>query len=295
MDRRTFVVGLVVLAASLMMSVASAGAHGTVTSQTSAGEGGCTVKSLPSFMAQGEFENSATVGDVIEVSCNPYVYSAGAEVTITAAQLYSRCHDIRWYSPNNEGSPGEYGGPSVTLRLDVNGNTNVGLIAGPHCMVGESLITLDENEAPYETFTTSFQVLPTANTPQGLFITPATQVEDQESSAVVTIAQAEFSGASEKLVRIGAKQLFDRCQRGPHLIIVPSGGVQPAETINGYGPELLDAIALDNNGNGFVLLIGSDSCAEGKSLIEADLEEPPFTTLTGNFTIEAPRVRPAGL
>ena len=87
-------------------------------------------------------------------------------------------------------------------------------------MVGESLITLDENESPYETFTTSFQILPSVNTTQGLYITPSSQVEDAESSGVVTIAQAEFSGASEEHVRIGAEQLYDRCQRGDHLIIV---------------------------------------------------------------------------
>ena len=50
-----------------------------------------------------------------------------------------------------------------------------------------------------------------------------------------------------------------------------------------------DAIELDNNGNGFVVLVGSDSCAEGTSLIEADLEASPFTTETGTFTVEAPR------
>ena len=55
--------------------------------------------------------------------------------------------------------------------------------------------------------------------------------------------------------------------------------------------ELLNAIELDNNGNGFVLLIGANSCAEGTSLIEGDLESSPFTTETGTFTVESPRVR----
>jgi hypothetical protein len=277
-----------VLASSLLLSVASAAAHGTVTS--AAGTGTCTVNSLKSFMAQGEFNNSSTVGDVIEASCDPYTYSAGAEVTITASQLYSRCHEVSWYKPNENGEDEITTGRSVNLKLDVNGNANVGLIAGPKCMVGESLITLDENASPYETYTTSFQVLPTANTPQGLFATPAVQVEDQESSGVVTIAQAEFAKSSEMSVRIGAKQLFDRCQRGDHLEIVKMN----REVIE-EAPEVLKAIELDNNGNGFVLLMGTDSCAEGKSLIEADLEQGEFTTLTTPFTVEAPRVRPNGL
>jgi len=290
MHGRKIGVGLVVLVASMLLSVGSAGAHGSAAPTGSSGTGTCTVKSLPSFMAQGEFGNAATVGDVIEVSCDPYTYSAGEEVTVTASQLYSRCHEVSWYKPNEKGEDEITYGRSVNLALDVNGNANVGLIAGPHCMVGESLITLDENSAPYETFTTSFQVLPTANTPQSLIITPATQVEDQESSGVVTIAQAEFKGASEALVRLGAKQLFDRCAKGDHLEIVK---INREVTEEHY--ELLKAFELDNNGNGFVLLMGTDSCAEGKSLIEADLEEPNFETLTAGFTIEAPRVRPAGL
>ena len=106
------------------------------------------------------------------------------------------------------------------MHLDVNGNANVGLIAGPNCMVGESLITLDENESPYETFTTSFQVLPSVNTPQGLYVTPSSQVEDAESSGVVTTIQAEFSHASEQYVRLGYGQLYDRCERGDKTILV---------------------------------------------------------------------------
>ena len=152
-------------------------------------------------------------------------------------------------------------------------------------MAGESLITLDENESPYETFTTSFQVLPDVNTPQGVYATPASQVEDAESSGVVTIVQAEFGGASEAKVRLGAEQLYDRCQRGEKLLWVREN----REIIP--GPELAaeHAVELDDNGNGFALAIGSDSCAEGTSLIEADLEESPFTTETTEFTVLPPQ------
>ena len=51
----------------------------------------------------------------------------------------------------------------------------------------------------------------------------------------------------------------------------------------------IDGVQLDNNGNGFVIAIGDSSCAPGSSLIEADLEEKPFTTLTTNFLIESPK------
>jgi hypothetical protein len=300
MDRRNIGAGFAVLASGFVLLGGVASAHGGAASANGPGTGTCTVKSLPSFVAQGEFGNAATVGDVIEVSCDPFTYSAGAAVTVTASQLYSRCKEnISWYIPNESGRYRKTWGRSVTLKLDVDGNANVGLIAGPKCMVGESLITVDEVEAPYETYTTAFQVLPAVNTPAGLYITPESQVEDAESSAVVTIAQAEFSGASEEHVRVGAGQLYSRCQSGKHLIFVKENREEfPNEewsTTTTYQSEsrseLLDAIELDNNGNGFVMLIGSDSCAEGPSLIESDLEGSPFTTQTGTFTVESPRVR----
>ena len=78
MDGRKLGTGLMVLASSLLLLAGTASAHGTVRGAGTEGEGSCTVKSLPSFIAQGEFENAATVGDIIEVSCDPYVYSAGA-------------------------------------------------------------------------------------------------------------------------------------------------------------------------------------------------------------------------
>jgi hypothetical protein len=274
-----------VLASSLLLLVGTASAHGTVGAAGTEGEGSCTVKSLPSFIAQGEFENAASVGDIIEVSCDPYKYSQGAEVTLTASQLYSRCHEISWYDPNDYGRFIWGHGRSFSVHLDVDGNANVGLIAGPNCMVGESLITLDENESPYETFTTSFQVLPAVNTPQGLYVTPSSQVEDAESSAVITIVQAEFSHASEQYVRLGYGQLYDRCERGLKAKIIRANRTWE------IAPETLEAIELDNNGNGFALLVGSDSCAEGTSLVEGDLESSPFTTETGTFTVESPRVR----
>ena len=285
MDGRKLIVGLMVLASSLLLLAGTASAHGTVGAAGTEGEGSCTVKSLPSFIAQGEFENAASVGDIIEVSCDPYQYSQGAEVTLTASQLYSRCNEISWYDPNDYGRFIWGHGRSFSVHLDVDGNANVGLIAGPNCMVGESLITLDENESPYETFTTSFQVLPSVNTPQGLYVTPSSQVEDAESSAVITIVQAEFSHASEQYVRLGYGQLYDRCERSLKAKIIKANRQWV------IGPEVLQAIELDNNGNGFALLVGSDSCAEGTSLVEGDLESSPFTTETGTFTVLPPQVR----
>ena len=46
---------------------------------------------------------------------------------------------------------------------------------------------------------------------------------------------------------------------------------------------------LDNDGNAFVVLVGNSSCAAGTSLIEASLENAPYTTYTTNFTVEPPQ------
>ena len=294
MDRRKLGAALGVLACSMFMLAGTASAR-TVTPQTAESAGGaCSIKSLPSFIAQGEFSNSATVADVIEISCDPYVYSSGEPVTITASQLYSRCHDdISWYDANDEGEYYTDTGRSFTVHLDVDGNANVALIAGPKCMVGaDNLISVDEDSSPYETFTTSFEVAPDKTTPAGLTMMPSSQVEDAESSGVVTIASAEFTKASETDIRLGYLQLADRCERGDHTVLVRADRDEiPADEIEGLYGETEDAIELDNDGNGFAILVGSDSCQEGTSLIEADEESSPFGTEEAYFTVEAPAVR----
>ncbi len=241
----------------------------------------CLVHSLPSFTAQGEFETTATVGDVVEVECNPEIYGTGSKVKITASQLFSRCKGkLTWYVPNPF-TVVEGGG--VTVELDADGNATVALLAGPGCAAGESLVTAHMQEEPFETFTTSFTVLPPRNTTPGVFALPAAQVEDANSSAVATIIETEFAGGSEKNVHISSEELFHRCRVAPHLHWVRMSGKVETGT-----PEVRE-VQLDNNGNAFVIAIGDASCAEGPSLIEADLESKPFTTFSTTFTVEAPQ------
>lgn len=279
--RRSLGAGLVVLASSVVLM---AGTAGTAAAAPTAS---CTVKSLPSFVAQGEFETAAEVADVIEVSCNPYVYSDGLPVTVSAYQLWERCgHDLKWLDPNNGGHPEFTEGSSFEkVKLDADGNANLAVIGGPECMAGESLISVDEEYAPYETVTTSFKVLPPGITPVGLTILNPSQVEDSDSSGTIAIAEVEDRALGEETFRIGAKQLYDRCHGGLWII------GESDEQIAVNEPELTDAIKLDNDGNGFVVLKGTDSCLEGSSLIEADAEYEPNTTLTADFLIEPPAVR----
>jgi hypothetical protein len=247
---------------------------------------------LPSFVAQGEElpgeATAATVGDVIEVECNPTVYGTESKVKITANQLFSRCKgNLTWYVPNpfteTKGKPG------VTLTLDPDGNATVALLAGPGCAAGESLISAHMEEEPFETFTTSFTVLPPITTPPGVFALPGTQVEDATSSGVATIVQAEFPGGSEKEVHIGSEELFHRCRIAPHVRWIRMNGT--VEQGNGEEESRSDVqkVRLDNDGNAFVIAIGDGSCSPGTSLIEADLESKPFTTLTTTFTILPPQ------
>src|SRR5450631_1828898 len=271
MDRRKLGAGLMVMASSLLLMAGTASAHGTASAKAAEGST-CAVHSLPSFVAQGEFNTQATAADVIEVECNPFLYGTGSKVTVIASQLYSRCNgDINWYIPNPYS---ETYGRSVELTLDADGNATVALIAGPKCQAGESLVSVHQDEGEFNSYTTSFTVLPPNDTPLGVTAMPSHQVEDAESSAVATIVEAEFPGAAESYVRLGSEELYRRCGVSPHLRWILESG-------NSFeGQEVTDELQLDNNGNGFAIAIGDASCSPGTSLIEADLEEKPFTTVT---------------
>ena len=289
MDVRRLAAGLVVAASSLLLMAGTASAHGTASAQATEGTT-CAVHSLPSFVAQGEFEYQATVADVIEVECNPFVYGTGSRVTITASQLYSRCDgDITWFGT----APGEeISARSLEVGLDADGNATVALIAGPNCQAGESLISLHMDEGEYNSYTTSFTVLPPNDTELGVTALPSHQVESSETSSVLTIIEAEFPGQAEKYVHIGSEEFYRRCGYEPKLIWINpedlylEGEARPEDLQT--GPEY-SGLKLDNNGNGFVLAIGDSSCSPGSSLIEADLEEKPFTTATTHFLIESPK------
>ena len=270
--------GLAVVAGSLFLLAGTASAHGAPAQET---DGTCVVHSLSSFVAQGEFELQATAADIVEVECNPFVYGTGSKIKITASQLFGRCHEkLTWYVVNPFRIER---GRGVSVTLDADGNATVAVLAGPGCEAGESMVTAHMEEKPFESFTTAFQVLPPVNTPLSVRATPARQVEDALSSSVATIVQAEFPGASEEPIRIGSEELYQRCRRPPHLEWVRMNGEITS------GPEVT-GIELDNNGNAFVIALGEESCAEGTSLIEADLETKPFTTPEpASFTIEAPR------
>jgi hypothetical protein len=267
----------VVLVLSATAAIAPVGANAQSSGSSAAT---CVIHSLPSFVAQGEGTAAATVGDVVEVECDPMAYGTGSKIKIIASQLFSRCRDqLSWWVPNPYA---RVDGRGVTVALDADGNATVALLAGPGCQAGESLISAHMEEAPFETFTTSFTALPPMTTPPGLFALPDAQVEDALSSGFATIVQAEFENGSEKTVRIGSEELYDRCRAAPHLHWI---GIDRSDD----GGSEVTGVPLDNDGNGFVIAIGDASCAPGVSLIEGDLEGKPFTTFTTPFTILPPQ------
>jgi len=273
---------IAVLATSLFILAGVSSVVGAAPAAAAEITSACKVHSLPSFVGQGEGELEATVADVVEVECNPAVYGRST-VTISANQLYQRCeHKVTWYVANPFGTTPETGA-GVTVKLDADGSATVALLAGP-CMEGEGLITVHMKEEPFESITTAFTVLSPRPTPPGVKALPATQVEDAASSGAATIIEAEFENGSEKTVRIASEELYSRCRNAPHLHWVEMDG-DIAET---EGSEIT-GVPLDNDGNAFVIALGDSSCAPGPSLIEADLENKPFTQYNTIFTIQPPQ------
>ena len=242
---------------------------------------GCTVKSMPTFMDQGEKGTASSVADIIEVECDPVF--AGTKVEFTAQELWARCkHELSWAEPPNLPTTE---GPVFFSKLDNDGSATAVVWGGPECAAGESLITADINEG--ETVTTSFTVLPPRPTAFTLgesmveALTP--MVESDINSSVATIVQVEFPPEfAEEFVNINDRQLYAKCKIAPHLKWFGADEVLLAE-----GPGVSE-VQLDNDGNAFVVIEGGESCQSGTTLIEASLEEAPYTTVTTEFTVLPP-------
>src|SRR5438309_10843033 len=100
MNSRNLGVGLAVLAASMVSLAGTAFAHTTssLEEEPAPTNSVCTIHSLPSFIAQGEKSTSATVGDVIQVECNPAIYGTNSKIKLIASQVFSRCGGhLKWY------------------------------------------------------------------------------------------------------------------------------------------------------------------------------------------------------
>ncbi len=314
MERRNLWAGMLVLISSLLLMAGSALAHGTVAPSVEKAEAAnCKIFTLPGLMRQGEFGNVGSVGDVVSVECNPAVFPGGTVVELSDAQLESRClgldnggfHGILWENPN-EFSTGHFAsgsGPADEVELDGDGNVNVGLVAGPNCAVGGTVISghtePGKGNTTVESFAAGFAVEPAKPSTEGVTVMPKEEVEDEGSSSVATLIQVE-EGSTEAKVRVAAPELFSRCEVNSEfeekvVWLRPNFTTEPI----GVGKELAggtelvpggnEALKTDNDGNAFVVVFGGESCKPGKSYFEVDEEESPFNTEEPSFTIKAPQ------
>jgi hypothetical protein len=318
MERRSLMAGTLALIGSMLLMAGTASAHSTaVPAGEKAEAANCKIYTLPGLMRQGEFGNVGSVGDIVNVECNPAVFPGGTVVELSDAQLQSRClgltggkeffHGVGWVNPNefSKGTPAIAVGNSIKVELDGDGNVNVALIAGPNCAVGGTVISghteVGKGNTTVESFAAGFAVEPAKPSPEGATLMPKEQVEDEESSSVATLLQVEFP-SSEAKVRVAAPELFSRCEVAPF-------GLPEAKVIwvrpdftgipVGIGKELAGGIAVeaggqealktDNDGNAFVIALGAESCKPGKSYFEVDEEASPFTTEEPSFTILPPQ------
>ncbi len=286
METRNLTAGLVALVLSVLVLAGTASAH-TKQAKPAVEPVGCVVNSLPAFVDQGSEGEASSVADVIEVECE---YTGklqyDGKVKISDVELFDRCGKHMSWSPTNEFTPTD--GAATEAKLDDDGNATVVLWAGPGCKPGESQVMVDEIEYPNETYMTPFAVLPPDETVEGVHAMPESKVEDDVSSSVATIIQVEYPGVAEAKVAVNAEALFLRCKKEPRIIWV---GANEKEITREDGRlEGPTAIETDDDGNAFVVVLGTKSCQPGRVDLEASLEETEsFNTLNGKFLIEAPR------
>lgn len=256
----------------LLAAVLAATVAFWVPAASQAASGECEVGSLPSFTLQGLNKSAGSIGDVIEVHCSE---AAGETVTLEDMRLYERCGgQLEW------AAPAPYvptAGHSFDVTLDEFGNATA-IVWSVGCKAGATEISATPN-ATHKTVTTTFDVLPPVTTPSGAFTLPAHQVEGAQFT-FATIVETEFSDGAQKRVIINAGNLLSRCKTKPKLHWIYDGKERA-------GGKAVTA-TLDDDGNGFVIVLGAGDCAAGDSLILAELNDKPYTQYTTSFALQPP-------
>jgi hypothetical protein len=263
----------------------------------------CILNASPTaFVEQGLGATNSSVAFVFNVECQPEYGEATVE--LHTPQLNNACHDtLSWYSASADDTPSHVDatardrtardrnapdatavdgtGESFDVTLDDDGNAEAVVWGGPSCGATSALVEASLDTAPYVTAVTIVDIKPPTDTPPGLTIWPAQQIEDSVTSSVATIFYAEYPSAfSEDPVEFSDAQLFDRCAGGITW-------VGADEKILGHGKSVVTD--LDNNGNAFVVAVAGPSCASGETLGTIDLVDAPYTTYANIFTVLSPR------
>jgi len=120
--------------------------------------------------------------------------------------------------------------------------------------------------------------------------TPGSFVDQGEfatSSSVADVVEVECKPVfAEKKVTIAAQELYARCN---HELSWTTPPTVPVTTGPAFG------VTLDDDGNAIAVLWGGPSCAAGGSLVTAELDEAPYTTVTTEFTVLPPQPTAVGL
>ncbi len=258
-----------------MVQQASATARGgSETTSTSSAD--CSVTSAPSQVETGSGIFASNIADVVQVECRAKF--SEQKVKISSPRLSSLCrHTLSWYSD----SSGSGRGTSFDVTLDDDGNATAVVWGGPSCATGTAEITADLVRES-STASTFFTVIAPKTTKTGITPVPASEVEDATYSGAAFVFQVEFpSKYAENSVTVSSPQLSNRC--GGHLTWYGA-----EQGVLGSGQSAV--VTLDDNGNAFVVALAGPSCASGSSLVTADLDAAPFTTLHTHVKILPPQV-----
>ena len=242
----------------------------------------CVISASPiAFVEQGLLSHTSSVAFVFNVGCQPEYGESTVE--IHTPQLNNACHDtLKWYSATGSGpdgvDPSHGTGESFDVMLDDDGNAEAVVWGGPSCGATSALV----EASPGTSAVTVVHIKPPTDTPPGLTIWPAKQIEDSTTSSVATIFYAEYpSRFAESRVEFSDAQLYDRCAGG--ITWVGADG-----QVLAHGKSVVTT--LDDNGNAFVVALAGPSCASGSTLGTADLVGPPYTTYASRFWVLSPRV-----
>ena len=243
----------------------------------------CAVTASPHSFTESGLSPSASVAFIITVGCVP-TFSEQA-VEIHTPQLFNACQgQLMWYSATTTTASGN--GDTFDVRLDDDGNATAIVLGSPSCAAGRDLIEADLTVAPYTTATTQVRIAPPVSTRNGVWAAPASEVEDATTSSVATIFYVELPSVyAEHEVQISDAELYDSCAGHIAWIFPNTTSLQSGKSVT---------TTLDDNGNAFVVALAGPSCAPGRTLVQADLVGPPYTTLTAQFTVLSPRVTVKG-
>ena len=224
---------------------------------------------------------------VVQVETSPSF--AGDPVEIDSSQLQASCGGTIVFETLQGATVADptTSTDSISVILDDDGNVTV-VVNGTDCAPGSSLVQADLAVAPFYTATTTLVAQPPQVTPAGVTGSPNNEVETGDTAAsgdsnVYAVFYVETNAVyAEQPVEIASPQLEARCVEGWRW--EPEGGAPVfGISVNQNPPQS----TLDDDGNAVFVFKGA-SCAEGGSVVTADVEAGTHTTYTMTYTIDPP-------